>query len=146
MNAVRWSRERKHSGFTMLEVLIALGILSVALLMVAQVGLWSWRERARSALRSEALETAANILEAARAQRWEALTPAWAAAQRLPESLSSRLVESKLSVRVEPEPARPHVKRVTVTIHGSMDTGDSLATVQLVGLVSARSAAAESKP
>jgi type II secretory pathway pseudopilin PulG len=138
--------EAVRGGFTVLEAMIAIGILSVALLLVVQVGLFSWRQRAHGALRLEALETAANLLETARAQNWEALTPAWGAAQQLPDPLRSRLVTPRLTVRVEPEAGRPRVKRVTVEIEGKMDTGDRLSSVRLVGLLSARTATEGEKP
>jgi prepilin-type N-terminal cleavage/methylation domain-containing protein len=126
-------------GFTVLEIMVALGLLSVAMVLVAQLGLWSLSERRRNALRQEALETAANLLESAQASSWEALTPEWAAAQRLPDFLAQRLEEAKLTVRVEPEASRPRTKRVTVEIAWRLSNGMPAQPVVLVGLFSARS-------
>ena len=131
-------RQPRRQGFTVLEIMVALGLLSVALVLVAQVGLWSLSERRRSALRQEVLETAANILESAQASSWEALTPEWAAAQRLPESLAERLDQAQLTVRAEPEASRPQIKRVTVTIAWRLSNGMPAQPVVLVGLFSAR--------
>ncbi len=132
---------KARCGFTLLETTVSLGILAMALVLVAQTGLWSWRERARSALRLEALEWAANTLESARACPWEDLTPAWGAAQHLPEPLAQRLGDGKVIVHVEPEASRPLIKRVTVEVHALWDQRVEEPLVQLVGLFSARSAA-----
>jgi type II secretory pathway pseudopilin PulG len=140
-------RRAPSRGFTIMETMLALGILATVLVLVAQLGLWSWRERTRNGVRHQALECAANVLEAARACPWEALTPEWGNAQQLPESLAQRLAQGKLTVRVEPDAARPHIKRVTVQIQGVLDLGPGVSEVQLVGWFSARSAvAAGGKP
>ena len=78
-------------GFTVLETLAALAILAVAMVLAAQVGVWSLMERSRSATRYEVLEAANNTLEAARVRSWTELTPDWAAEQRLPQTLAERL-------------------------------------------------------
>ena len=97
-------------------------------------------ERRRTALRHEALETAANILESAQACPWDELTPAWAAQQRLPESLLQQLPDNRLAVRVETDPGRPLLKRVTVEIGWRLDDGLEARPVFLTSLFSARSA------
>lgn len=127
-------------GFTVLETMAALAILSVAMVLAAQAGVWSLMERSRSATRYEVLEAANNILEAARARPWTELTPDWATEQRLPEILAERLHEGELHVRVEPEASRPHCKRVTVEIRWKLDQGMPARPVRLIGVFGARSA------
>jgi hypothetical protein len=122
--------------------MIAVAILGVVLLLVAQLGCEFLKERQRSTARQEALEAAANVLEAARACPWDELTSAWADQQRLPESLSDRLRQGRLDVRVEPEASHPHTKRVLVEVHWSLEDNKPARPVQLVGLRSARSAPA----
>jgi hypothetical protein len=129
-------------AFTVMESLIALGILMVAMTLVVQVGIWSAQERTRNAARQEAIETAANVLEAARAVPSEALTPEWAAAQALPESLTQRMTEPQLTVKVEPEAGRSRTRRVTVEIAWKSVDGSPARPVKLMGLFSERSAAA----
>jgi Tfp pilus assembly protein PilV len=136
------ARVTTRPGFTVLETTVALAILATALVLVAQIGLWSWRERARSAVRLEALELAANIMESARAAPWEALTPQWAARHKLTELLDQRLADGELTVRVEPDAARQGVKRVTVEIRGRLGPKVVESLAHLVGTFSARSAAA----
>jgi hypothetical protein len=119
--------------------MLAVGVLGMVLLLVAQLGCEFLNERQRSTSRHEALEAAANVLEAARACPWEDLSSAWAAQQRLPESLAARLRQGRLEVRVEPEASRPHTKRVTVEVRWSLADNKPARPVQLMGLRSARS-------
>lgn len=113
--------------------------------LVAELATWTLTERTRSAARNDAVEAAANVLEAARALPWEALTPDWAAAQKLPESLASRLREGRLAVRVEPETSRPLSKRVTVAVHWDTDPGTAARPIELVGQFGARSSGAQGR-
>jgi prepilin-type N-terminal cleavage/methylation domain-containing protein len=129
-------------GFTLAETMVALGILGVVLLLLGQLAVVVLRERQRSTAHQDALEAAANVLEAARACPWDDLTPAWAARQHLPEPVAERLPDGRLEVRVEPEASRPHTRRVTVEVRWSLDDNRPPQTVFLVGLRSARTAPA----
>jgi prepilin-type N-terminal cleavage/methylation domain-containing protein len=138
-------RYRSRRGFTVTEIMVALGLLGVALVLVAQVGVWALRERARMTDREAAQEMAANVLESARAVGWEELTPEWAQAQRLPEAYAER--GWALEVHVAPEESRPLLKRVTVDVLWKAGTGPSQRPVELVGLFAARdSGTREGKP
>jgi Tfp pilus assembly protein PilV len=129
---------RRRSGFTIMETAIALGMLSLAMVLVAQLGTWTLAERARAEERLAAIEGVANVLEAARARPWSELKPEWAADQRLTEDLADRLHEAALTVRVEPEPDRPRVKRVTVQLGWTHGDGATARTVAAVGLFADR--------
>jgi hypothetical protein len=107
---------RCRRGFTVTEIALALGALATVAVIVAQLATWSLAERIRADARLEAIEAATNLLEEARARPWSELTAEWAEAQRLPDYLAQRWREGRLSVRVEPEPERPQVKRVTVEV------------------------------
>jgi type II secretory pathway pseudopilin PulG len=131
-----------RSAFTVMETVVAFGVLAVAMTLAAQFGVWAVTERTRSAARFEALEFANNVLEAARARSWNELTADWAAEQQLPEGLAARLHEGRLTVRVEPEASHPQCKRVTVALHWTLDQGVPARPIQLVALFGARSAAA----
>jgi prepilin-type N-terminal cleavage/methylation domain-containing protein len=132
----------RRRGFTLAETMIALGILGVAMLLLTQLAVLLLREHRRDAARQDAQEAAANALEAARACPWDELTPAWAVRQRLPEAVAGRLRDGRLEVRVEPEEGRPHVRRITVEVRWLHDDEKPAPPVRLVGLRSARSAAA----
>jgi hypothetical protein len=133
-------------GFTIAEVVIATAILAALMVVVTEVGYHSMRERARIAHRQTALETAGNVLEAARARPWDELTPEWAAKQDLTEETKSALPEGSLTVRVEPVPERPRIRRVTVEVRWQVEEGKPAERVQLVSLFSARSAVKEDRP
>jgi prepilin-type N-terminal cleavage/methylation domain-containing protein len=132
----------RRRAFTLTETMVALGVLGAILLVVAQLGYTTLRERRRNAARQEALEAAANVLEAARVCSWEELTPAWADQQRLPDSTTRHLRDARLQVRVEPEAPLPHTRRITVELRWSLDNDIPARPVRLVGLRSARSAQA----
>jgi hypothetical protein len=106
----------RRTGFTVTEIALALGALATVAVIVAQLATWSLAERIRTDARLDAVEAATNLLEEARARPWGELTAEWAEAQRLPDHLAQRWREGRLSVRVEPEPERPQVKRVTVEV------------------------------
>jgi type II secretory pathway pseudopilin PulG len=130
----------RRSGLTMLETCVALAILGVALVLVAQLGYLNLREGIRADAQSAALELAANILEAAQAQPWAALNSEWAAAQQVPDLLRPQLADGELNVKVEPEPDLPQTKRVTVEVRWQMPEGVTCAPVRLLGLFSRRNA------
>jgi hypothetical protein len=127
-------------GFTTSEGVVALGILGALSLLLAQVACQVLSERRHNVARQTALEAAANVLEAARACPWNDLTPAWAARQRLPESLARSLRDGRVAVHVEPEAWHTLMRRITVEVTWRQDNGKPAAPVQLVGLRSPRTA------
>jgi hypothetical protein len=130
---------RRRRGFTVTEIALALGALATVAIIVAQLATWSLAERARADARLEAVEAATNVLEEARARPWDELTPEWAEAQRLPDHLAQRWRDGRLAVRVEPEPERPKVKRVTVEVRCGSNVG-RVQPVTLSALFAARAA------
>ena len=69
---------------------------------------------------------------------WADLTPAWAAGQSLPPHLAGRVPGGKLVATVDPEPARPGVKRVTVTVTWTDPGGRPARPVALTALFASR--------
>ena len=126
-------------GFTVTEVVVATAVLAGITVVLAQVATWSLVERVRGAERQEVVESAANVLESARAQSWEQLTPTWAKGQRLPESLQQRLLNGRLVTRLEPDASTPQIKRLTVTIAWDLAEGLPVRPVQLATLFGDRS-------
>jgi hypothetical protein len=131
---------KRHCGFTIAETLAALGILSVVMIVVAQIGFWSAQEYSRTFSRQAAQELAANVLEVARTSLWDALDTEWAKAQKLPAVFEQD--GWKLTVRVEADPSPPLVKRVSVRVEPRPDQPQSRWSEELVGWFSARSAPA----
>jgi type II secretory pathway pseudopilin PulG len=128
-------------GFTVLETSVAIGLLALGIAATAQLGVWVLAERSRNRDQQAALELAANVLEAARASRWETLTPAWAAEQRVPTIFEER--GWQLTVRVAEEPKRPHLKRVSVQVHIPAARGGMGQPIELTTLFAA---AAQARP
>src|SRR5205085_2553481 len=116
----------------------ALGVLATAAALSAQLATTTLLERSRAVERLTALEAAANVLEAARARPWADLTPTWAAGQRLPDFVLERLSGVTLTVRVEPEPDRPRLKRVTVEVHWTHRDGHAAPAAELTALFADR--------
>jgi type II secretory pathway pseudopilin PulG len=128
-----------RGGFTILEVVASMAILTFAIALVGQLGAWTLAERVRSRDHQAAVESAANVLESARACPWDDLTPAWAASQRLPPFLAGR--QWQLTIQVAAEKQQPLTKRVTVEIQALHQSGKLTPPVRMIGIFSARSAA-----
>lgn len=127
----------RRPGFTVGEVLVALAVLAATATLSAEALLRTAAERSRLDARLEAADAAANALEAARARPWDDLTPEWAAARPTPAALA-RWPDAKLTVRVEPEPDRPRVKRVTAEVRWERKGLSPWPAVTLTTLVAAR--------
>jgi prepilin-type N-terminal cleavage/methylation domain-containing protein len=136
-----WPRRR---GFTILEMTVAIALLGLAVVATAQLGVWVLAERGRDRDQQAALELADNILEAARAAGWEALTPAWAVEQRLPGIWEER--GWQLAVQVAEHAKQPRTKQVTVTVRPAARRGGTARPVQLTGLFAPRSEAGKGGP
>jgi prepilin-type N-terminal cleavage/methylation domain-containing protein len=130
----------KHrAGFTLVEVMMSLAALAGLAVLVAQLAAWSLTERERTMSRSEASEIATNVLELAEATPWDELTPEWAAKRQLPESFHTRWPESTLIVKVESEPNRDRVKRVSIEVRLTSIAKKIDSPILLTGMFAARS-------
>lgn len=134
---------RPRAAFSLVEITASFALLVAALVLITQVAGWTLVEREQASARQAAFEHAANLLEAARALPEGDLTPAWAASHKLPEALARQLTDGRLLVRVASEAGRTGVKRVTVEIHSRAGDGQEQRPIQLVALVSARTAEAK---
>lgn len=116
----------------MLESLIAISVLAIASILVAQVGATALTERARLLYRLTMLETANNILATAQTMSVDDLTREWAESQKLTEEWLDRHPDTQLVVSVAPTPDFPRGRRVTVRIDRSGSTGEPVREVELV--------------
>jgi type IV pilus assembly protein PilV len=74
--AVQPMRHARHKGFTLVEVLVALLVMSIGLLGVGKLVLFAARANDSAYLRSQATSLAYSIIDAMRANRTTALTGA----------------------------------------------------------------------
>ncbi len=131
----------RRPGFTVAETAVALAMLLVVGIMVAQCTIWVLREQARRQAHQAALEVAANVLEAARARPAEQLDRDWAAAQKIPAESAALLPEGAVAVTVAPEKGLPQARRLTVEVRWRPDSPHlPPPSVQLTTLLTARSA------
>lgn len=130
----------RRGGHTVLEVTIALAILLIVGMIVAQSIVWSLRERQRLAAHHAALEIAANVLEEAQALPFEQLDQAWAEAQTLPSEVAGMLPEGKLLVTIATMKDAAQAKRVTVEVRWQQIADMPPRSVTLATVLSGRSA------
>jgi Tfp pilus assembly protein PilE len=134
------SLARRANGFTIMEATIALGIVAFLAVIVSQCVVWNLHERARFTASRAALELAANILEAARAQPWEQLDKSWADAQTVPSEMAELLPQGKVVVTLETIKETPLTKRVIVEVRWQFEPHLPACNVQIPTLLSARQA------
>jgi type II secretory pathway pseudopilin PulG len=127
-------------GITVVECTVALAVLLMLGVLVAQGTVWTLRERARRLAHQAALEVAANVLEAARATPLEQVDRDWAAAQKIPAETASLLPEGAVAVTVAPERKLPRARRLTVEVRWCSDARLPPQSVQLTTLLSPRTA------
>jgi prepilin-type N-terminal cleavage/methylation domain-containing protein len=128
----------RRPGMTLVEVTVALAITGIVAVIVAQCLVWSMGEQKRLASRQAALELAANILEAAAAEPWEHLDESWANAQKVPAAMEALLPDGKVVATVEPVPASPFSKRVTVTVRWQWEPYLPPSSTELTTILSTR--------
>ena len=94
--------------------------------------------RSRFASQQAAVELAANVLEAARAQPFAELNQSWADAQIVPAEMAELLPAGKVIAKVEPAKGAPHARRLTVEVHWQIAPEAPAQSVQLTGHLSGR--------
>ena len=128
-------------AFTFTEIVVTLAVIGVLGVVIMQCLVTSMRERDRLTARQTAVELAANVLEAARAQPWEKLDKNWAAAQSIPAETEGLLPDGKILVTVDAPVGSPWwTRRVTVDVRWQSDPPGMQQSVQLAGFFSARAA------
>jgi prepilin-type N-terminal cleavage/methylation domain-containing protein len=128
----------QRRGFGVIEVVVALAAFAVIMLITAQVATYSMLERIRIAARQAAVEQTANVLEAARLEAPEALTPDWAVAHQQLPAESALPPDSR--VRIEIEPERAGTRRLSVEVRWNFISDEPEQSVRLVGVFGPRAA------
>jgi type II secretory pathway pseudopilin PulG len=136
---------KPRHAFTIMEMTVALMMVGVIMMVSMQVATSSMLERLRLAARQAALEHASNVLEAARAEKPDALTGAWAAAHQSVPADTALPEQTQVRVAIQPEAAAPAARRVTVVVGWRFAEDEPEQTVQLTSIFAPR-AAAEGPP
>lgn len=131
---------RTRNAFTLVELVMAVAIVAILGVIVAQLLSFSLLERARVGARQTATELAVNVLEEARAQPFDKLDKVWADARAIPSESVDLLPKGKLITTVEPEKTAHEVKRITVEVRWQFETHVPVQNVRLTTLLSAREA------
>ncbi len=129
----------------MIEVTTAMAVLLMAMIFVAQMGVWNLRQRSRDSVHYLALEIADNVLESAQALPYERLDAAWAQRQKIPDGLAQRLKNASMKVQVDETPAVPHLKHVRVEIDYGVKGGIPEVPIRLEAFIGPLSSSTKGK-
>jgi len=111
----------KHRGTSLVETLIALGIVGVALAMGVEVLTGVLRAWGRAQERAQAARMAANVLEAWRGKPWEE----WRVGEHpVPKEELAGLPQAEGRVHIEPDSAFPALRRITVHLEWTSSGGE----------------------
>lgn len=109
-------RNNRRPGFTFAEVLVAVALLAVLLSLAGQMLVQARRNSRIAELRALALRTVENCLEEFTAQSWDRVNDDAIAKLTLPESLSRRWPNAKLSGEVEDQTEPAQAKRISLQL------------------------------
>ena len=126
---------RRRSGFSLIELTVAGGLLIVAMTVTVQVVGWVARERLAVERRERALLEAENLMERALALPWDGLTAESAGRLMVSESTARLLRRPTLELAVTPYDDAPARKRVSVSLRWLDRAGQPEAPVRLVAWV-----------
>ena len=127
-------------AFTVVEVTMALAVVAIVGVVIAQVIAISLRERSRSVSHQAALELAANALEMARAEPFQKLDADWAKAKSVPSVMADLLPDGTLDIAIAPDAQSPNAKLVTVEVRWRDLSDHPMRSVRLVTVVAPREA------
>jgi len=116
---------------TLLEVSVALLVLTVAMVALVQLISLSARQRRMDDQRSIALQELANEAELLAVLPWSELTAERLASWRPSEELSAKLPGAKCQAAVQDEAGPPLARRIELSIGWINSVGESMAPVEL---------------
>ena len=122
---------RCRDAMTVLEVTLALAVLSMAFVFLAQFLSAAAQQRRASEHRRLALQEVANSLERVAALSWDEVTAERLSAWKPSTALSSNLPQAQLKSLVAIEPGQLEAKRVRIEIAWPDASGQ---TVEPIGL------------
>lgn len=129
----------KHRhGVMLIDAVVALGMLGVAAVLVGQLAVVTLREQRRGLARLDAIEQAANVLEAIRAEPFEQLDEDLARRLSSESELAHRADGGRVQVSIESTNDALATLRISVSVQWEDYIGNNLQSVTLTTLRSAR--------
>jgi type II secretory pathway pseudopilin PulG len=125
-----WRSTRR--GSLLVEVGVAMVILTVALVAIAQTLGMVALQRRESERRLLAMQAAANLMEQIAAQPFGQITTERVAALKLPDELQQALPDARLDIDVTPTADEPAGKRIRIDLAWTNRAGQQDAPVRLV--------------
>ena len=122
----------KRDGSLIAEALVAIAVMSIVLVTVAQTASVARKHLLLARYRQAATLEAANVVERAMALPWPQLTTAGVASWKLSQATAGQLPHGKLEVSIQPLQNGPVAKKITVRVTWSEGTNGLPAQVQLV--------------
>jgi hypothetical protein len=110
-----WKRRSRH-GLSMTEMILTVMLTSAAMVGGAKLMAVAHQQGRLVDQRRLAGVEASNILEQVMAQPWQQITPGEQSAFGLSDAGRQLLPDAKVRVVVDPEPAQPEARRITVAI------------------------------
>lgn len=124
-------RPPDRRGFSLMEIIVAAGLLGVIMLVTVPSLRWVSAGRRDAAQRQLAAQELANVMERLLARELSALTPEAIAAEELSAEAKARLPGGELRVTVTVADDSPPAKRVTAELRWRDSTGQTMAPIRL---------------
>ncbi|MBI5760767.1 MAG: prepilin-type N-terminal cleavage/methylation domain-containing protein [Planctomycetales bacterium] len=127
----RMVRRPNRRGFSMMEIIVAAGLLGVVVLVTVPSLRWVSAGRRDAAQRQLASQELANVMERLLARESSALTPEGVATEELSAEAKAHLPGGALKVAVTVTDDSPPSKRVTAELRWNDATGQSMVPIRL---------------
>jgi Tfp pilus assembly protein PilV len=135
MNTSRRERGARR-GYGVIEVTMALLVLSVAMILMVKLLTWSGLERREAKRRSLAIQEVSNVMERLSLERYEAVTPDRAKAIAKSRNAEDSLPGASWDVAVVEELGTPaQSKRVSVHLRWTHASGETDSPVGLTSWI-----------
>jgi prepilin-type N-terminal cleavage/methylation domain-containing protein len=123
-------------GFTMLELSICVGLLTVGLVLTLQLLSWIAAERRSAAYRQWALREADNLMERVTSMPWDSVTRERVESLEPAKRTERELPGGRLTCDIAESSAEPKSKRVTIEVRWKNRAGDDDAPVRITAWIS----------
>ena len=127
----RMVRRPNRRGFSMMEIIVAAGLLGVVVLVTVPSLRWVSAGRLAAAQRQLASQELANVMERLLTREPSALTPEAVATEELSAEAKARLPGGELRVTVTATDDSPPARRVTAELRWNDATGQSMVPIRL---------------